>query len=169
MCRLLLIILLFLPTISFAENVNFAGTVSTSCSFGSFQQGTLNSTIMNGKYVLESGWSSLNDAASTDISYDGNPTITIDAISGWVTAPQNVPLFSDLDTGVGFLHHGQTSVANTIAATTAGAAYFEHGSKSFNLNSTYGNIDTIHVKMRAVADSPWPTGSYLANTVISCQ
>lgn len=144
-----------------AETVNFAGTVSTSCSFGGNTPGTLTAYAQGANYYLDAGFSQ-GTGSTTDISYTGSPTFTITAVSN-VSGSNGVPSLTDITTGTFW---GIT--ANQTAANAVSANGFTTGSKSFTLSDT-ATTDTLTVKMRANASSPFPVGTYNAQAIITCQ
>lgn len=158
----ILTILAICSSLAYAESVNFAGTVSTSCAFSNNTGGVLGVGAVGTNYHLAAGMGGIGNAASVDIAYSGDPTFTIDAVSS-ITSPGGAPTPSDIRTGVFF---GQS--ANNNAAGTALAHDFGSGTKTFQLDHAY-TTDTATIQMMARASSPWVTGSYSAQTTITCQ
>lgn len=147
--------------VSQAEQVNFAGTVSTSCAFGNNQTGALNAYGSNGNYKLDAGFTQ-GTPAQLDITYTGAPTFEVTAVND-VQGSNGVPSLSSITTGLVF-----SAGANQAASNAAGANSFTSGSKSFTLDSNVSS-DTVGVKMLAQSTNPFPVGNYTANTTVTCQ
>lgn len=159
--KVLLFALLSSIGLAQAETVDFSGAVTTSCSFSSPQAGSLSASAVGNRYVLDAGFNNAG-AASMQIAYTGAPTFTVNAVNN-VTGSNGVPTIESITTGVSFGDSG-----NNSNALSAGANSFTTGSKSFNLDSN-SSSDTVSVKMRVIATSPFAVGNYSANAVITCQ
>lgn len=147
---------------AFAENIDFAGSVSTSCSFSNQTTGVIEvQNNSNGNFYLGAdGW--IGTASSFDIAYDGTPMFSISAVNSFQSSPPNTPNVT-FETGIRF-----DNSANNINSTTSGANSFTTGTKSFLLDPG-ASFDTGHVSFIATAYSPFPVGNYQAIAVITCQ
>lgn len=160
MKKLSLLLLLFSSSV-FAESVTFSGTVSTSCSFSNTVAGNLQAITDGIGYSVTTDVGN-GTRGSVDIAYSGSPTFSIQAPSGFSSAPGGTPTSSFL-TGVNF-----SQAANNNAAITAGADSFSTGTKFLTLDSN-STTDTALFKFVANANSPYPVGSYSANVTFTCQ
>lgn len=147
---------------AFADNIDFSGSISTSCSFSNKTTGAIDvQNDRNGNFYLGAdGW--IGTASSFDIAYDGTPIFSVSAVNSFQLSPPNTPNVS-FETGVRF-----DNSANNINSTTSGANSFTAGTKSFLLDSG-ASFDTGHVSFIATANSRFPVGNYQAIAVITCQ
>lgn len=156
-----LLTLLFFSNISFAESLFFSGNVSTSCSFGNYNQGVIEAKSRNGTYsVGADGW--IGTPANVAINYSGSPSFSVNSINGFLSSPQNLPI-TTFETGVAF-----SNSINNQNAIQSGANWFSSGDKSLYLSDTV-NTDIVYVSFVATANSPFPMGNYEARAILSCQ
>lgn len=162
-----------IPSVSFAETVNFSGSLSTSCVFNNNTAGTLGVSAINmpngGLYVLDGGLPNMGGNGTPsliDFTYTGAPTFTVNAVTS-LTVPGGQAQPNNIVTGVSFTG-GAKSTENTAAANSAGADRVTIGSVSFQLNSG-ATSDTANVGVYATSYHPWAAGSYSASTTVTCQ
>lgn len=143
--------------------MNFSGLVTTNCTFTNVAAGTLSARGTGSEYLLESGAPGSGLSASFDLAYGGAPTVSIDAVTAFSVAPQNLPTLTSLTTGLFF-----NNPDNDLLASAAGAHSFSTGSKSFALDPGVTQ-DVGSVVLSASAATAFPVGDYHAETTITCQ
>lgn len=165
--RILLASLILIGTNCLANGIDALaqGAVTSSCTFTSNTSGRLNATAINGQYVLDGGFIDPNNAARLGISYNGTPTVDLNAITSFTNSPSGNTV-SGFDTGISFTGGG-ASADNNASALQATANNFNAGTKSITLSDT-DTADTILVYMKAISPNPWKTGQYTAQTTITC-
>lgn len=159
---------LIVSTLSFgalAENIGFAGTVSTSCAFSNITTGGLVATSTAGYYFLNGGLNGSGAPASVTVDYTGAPTFSITGVGNLDSSPNGTPSISVYTTGISF-----TDADNNANAISAGANSFDGlVTKSFLLDPTTVTQDVASVRMAARASAPFPVGNYTAHAVVTCQ
>lgn len=148
-----------------AEQVNFAGAVTTSCAFSNYSAGTLQAHVDSGSYYLDGAVYGGGFPSEVDISYAGTPTFSITGAGSLDSSPNGTPAITQFTTGITFNDAG-----NNSAAAAAGAMNFTgQATKSFQLDNTSVTTDTARVRFAAKANSPFPVGNYTSHVVVSCQ
>lgn len=150
MNKFLALFLLSVFNTAFAADLNFGGTVSTSCSLSITQPGTLAispadptilSTLVNG-----------GTPGVVGVSYIGTPTMTVTMPTSFSTSPTLAftPLFAG------------SAVSNVL-----GAFSFSGGVASKVYAS--GNSDSVTIGLQATGGADaFPTGNYNAVVVVTC-
>lgn len=148
-----------------AEQVDFAGSVTTSCAFSNYTTGGLVAHTTGGYYYLDGNMNGAGAPGTVDVTYTGAPMFTITGVSSLDSSPNGTPNISQFNSGVRF-----SDALNQANALTAGANNVQGGnSASFHLDDTNVSQDTATVKMSARAINPFPVGNYTAHVTISCQ
>lgn len=148
-----------------AEQVDFSGSVTTSCAFSNYTGGVLTAHTGAGNYYLDAQMYGSGSAGSVDVTYTGAPTFTITGASSLDSSPNGTPNINQFSTGISF-----SDALNNAAAITGGAANFNGGlTKTFQLDDTNVSQDTALVRFAARAATPFPTGNYTSHVVVSCQ
>lgn len=83
-----------------AEQVDFSGTVTTSCFFSNYTPGGLVSHTTGGYYYLDGNMNGAGTPGSVTVAYAGAPTFTITGASTLDTSPSGVPSISEFKSGV---------------------------------------------------------------------
>lgn len=148
-----------------AEQVDFRGTVTTSCAFSNYTTGGLVAHTTGGYYYLDGNMNGAGAPGSVTVTYAGAPTFTITGTSSLDSAPGGTPNISQFNSGVSF-----SDALNQAAALAVGANNVTGGqSANFRLDDTNVSQDTATVRLSARASAPFPTGNYTAHVTISCQ
>lgn len=141
-----------------AETVNFSGTYpADACQFtGASQGGTmgvsLSSPLIWGTNVTG------GQPATIALSYLGQPTVTVDAVSGFNVVAGPVPSGTTYSTRATMAYNGQLN----------GGAWWDTGTKSLQLSNSYSS-DTLAVDLSVAFGGAPTAGNYTASTTVTCQ
>lgn len=156
MKKIVALFLIACSSVALAETVNFNGTYPTNaCQFISIQPGSMG---INAQSPLN--WSTLTGAgqsAQLSLAYIGEPTLTVNAVSGFSLAPGAIPNGTTYNTKASL---GLNGVLNS-------GAYFDTGSKDKVLSSSYSN-DTLYLDLAVQFGSQPLSGDYTASTTVTC-
>lgn len=132
--------------------INYSGTVSTVCSFGSQTNGALAVDPSQPNVIASNATGGA--PASVSITYFGTPTVTIQEIGTFDTKPN----------GVG----NGDFVYSTAVSSTAGATYTSSGGYK-STTYTSGSSDNLTIHFTAVKSGNITLGNYAASGTITCQ
>lgn len=151
MKRLLPLIVLFFLSVAHAANVQFTSTVATNCTLTVSQGGIM--TIDPATPGIMSTNVAGGSPGVVGLNYLGTPTLTVTLPSTFTTAPTLTftPAFS-----------GQ------VTSSAAGQLTLQSGVATKTYSS--GNTDTVTISLAVNSQSAaaFPTGSYIANVVVTC-
>lgn len=141
---------------SFAENMNFSGTVATTCSFSNPVDGViaLNTSSTN---ILTTNPTYGGNPAAITLNYYGAPTMTLTPATGFTSSP-SLPSALTVTNGVNSSTFG--NITNMVGNDYV---YVYSGSGAGNDTIAYAPEFTMS------SGDPFPTGSYAATGVITCQ
>lgn len=133
------------------QNLSVSGTVGSQCSFVSVNNGTFGFDV-TAPNILDTA-STNGSHASVGIAYNNTPTISINEITSFASAPSG---FNDT-----------VNFTNRFFSANAGQISYSGGVASFTQSS--GTTDTLTLQLRAVnATANYPVGNYTATTTITC-
>lgn len=140
-----------------ADTVNFTGNYpADACQFtGAATSGTMGISLQNPlSWGTDVG---AGTAANINLSYIGQPTVSVDAVTGFTSAAGTVPSGTLYETGARLTNNG---VIN-------GGSWFDTGTKSLQLSNSYNN-DTLYVDFTVSFGGPPVSGNYTASTTVTC-
>ena len=140
-----------------AETVNFSGTYpADACQF----TGSPTTGIMGINLANPLAWGTDQNGgspAAITLSYLGQPTVTVNAVTGFDSAAGTVPSGTVFGTKAGLTNNGDID----------SGSWFTTGSKSLQLSNSYSN-DTLYVNFAVTFGSAPTSGNYLASTTVTC-
>lgn len=148
-----LVALISLNAFSASGTLQFSGTASTTCSFGSQTNGTFAVDPSQPNVIGTSA--SGGSPATLQIIYFGTPTVTIEEFALFTTKPNGVA-------------NGDFTYT-TLVSSTAGKQYTTVGP---NKEATYsnGSSDTLSIQFNASKSSGnIALGNYAATSAVTCQ
>lgn len=140
-----------------AETVNFSGNYpADACQFtGNNTAGVMGINLAN---PLDWGTDQNGGSpASLTLSYIGQPTVTVNAVTGFDSAAGSVPSNTVFGTKASLALNGAIDGGN----------WFTTGSKSAQLSNSYSN-DTLYVNFAVSFGSAPTAGNYSASTTVTC-
>ena len=151
MKKLLTVIALMLMNPAMSADLDFSGTVATSCSLNINQTGTM--TIAPSNPTILGTGSSGGAPGIVGVSYLGTPTITVTLPNAFTSSPTIT--FAPTFSGVAV-----SNILGTLSFTSgvASGAY------------SAGNTDTVSVGLQASSggSDSFPTGAYSAVVTVTC-
>ncbi|WP_396189798.1 hypothetical protein [Flavobacterium sp.] len=156
MKKFLAVCLVFISSFAFAESANFTGNYPTSaCSFTGSQDG-----VMGINPQLPLVWSTSatgGQAAVLNLAYIGDPTVSIDAVSGFTSTPGSIPSGTTYETKAWMNSNGAINSGN----------WFQTGNKTKQLSNAF-YTDILYVDFATNFGSAPASGNYTASTTVTC-
>lgn len=150
MKKLFALLALVAGAASAQSNLQFQGTVATSCALSVTQNGVLVVAPQNPNVMATTGAGS---SGIVGVSYTGTPTVSVTLPTAFTSSPtlSFTPSFSS---AVNSNALGSLTPTNSVASGTYSA----------------GSSDTLTVNMQITTGSgdPFPTGNYAAVATVTC-
>lgn len=149
----LLVLMMFAASQAMAttQNVTVSGVVSSTCSFGSVNNGTFGYDVQTPNLLDTVSTGGAN--AIVSVFYNGTPTVSIVEVTSFSVVPNG---FTDT-----------VNFTNIFTSSNIGSISYSSGSASFT--QVGGSSDTLTLRLRASnASGPFPIGNYSAATTITC-
>lgn len=151
MKKLLILAALISGAAAAQTNLDFDGTVSSTCALTINQNGALGIDV-SAPTILSSRAAQGGASAALGVQFIGTPTLTINGATSFSVAPT-------LTFTPTFTNYASSSLGGTLAFVSDVATYAY----------TTGSADTVTLDTEASTGGfEWPTGAYRATVVVTC-